>query len=193
MRYGYRRSGLNPILIIIIVNVVLLIATFINQEFILRNFGLWPIFFLEQPWTLLTAMFLHGSFWHLFGNMFTLFFFGTYLSQLVGNNRFMLVYFIGGICGNLLYLWLATPFSVAIGASGAVFAVGGTLAAMRPRLRVFVFPLPVPLPLWVAIVGGFLILSLIPSVAWQAHLGGLIFGVIAGYFFRKRERSFSFS
>ena len=47
-----------------------------------------------------------------------------------------------------------------------------------------------PVPLWAAVIGGFLIISFFPNVAWQAHLGGLAFGLTIGYFFRKRERSF---
>jgi len=92
--------------------------------------------------------------------------------------------------GNVLFILLAPPLSIVIGASGAVFALGGALTVMRPKLRVFVFPLPVPLPLWSAVIGGFLIISLFPHIAWQAHLGGLVSGLIAGYFFRKRERLF---
>jgi len=99
-----------------------------------------------------------------------------------------MVYFVGGILGNILYILLAPPFSIAIGASGAIFAVGGTLAVLRPKIRVFVFPIPIPFPLWVAVIGGFLIVSFFPNVAWQAHLGGLAFGLTVGYFFRKRER-----
>ncbi|GAI53526.1 unnamed protein product, partial [marine sediment metagenome] len=98
--------------------------------------------------------------------------------------------FIGGILGNILYILLAPPLSIAIGASGAVFALGGVLAIMRPKLRVLVFPIPVPLPLWAAVIGGFLIISFFPNVAWQAHLGGLAFGLTIGYFFRRRERIF---
>jgi len=92
--------------------------------------------------------------------------------------------------GNVLFILLAPPLSIVIGASGAVFALGGALTVMRPKLRVFVFPLPVPIPLWSAVIGGFLIISLFPHIAWQAHLGGLVSGLIAGYFFRKRERLF---
>jgi membrane associated rhomboid family serine protease len=44
----------------------------------------------------------------------------------------------------------------------------------------------------VAVIGGFVILSFLPLVAWQAHLGGLVFGLIAGYIFRRRERYFVF-
>jgi membrane associated rhomboid family serine protease len=122
--------------------------------------------------------------------MLTLYFFGSYLSRLVGDRRFLITYFGGGILGNILFILLGPLFSIAIGASGAVFALGGALTVMRPRLTVFVFPIPAPIPLWAAVIGGFVILSFIPFVAWQAHLGGLVFGLIIGYFFRKRERYF---
>ena len=135
-------------------------------------------------------MFVHASFWHIFANMLTLFFFGVYLSRLVGNNKFLLVYFVGGILGNILFLLLAPPFSIGVGASGAIFAVAGALVVMRPGLPVVIFPIPLPVPLWAAVIGGFLILSFAPSVAWQAHLGGLVFGLIFGYIFRRRERRF---
>jgi len=122
--------------------------------------------------------------------MLTLYFFGRYLSRLIGDSKLLIVYFAGGILGNILYILLGEPLSVAVGASGAIFALGGALAMMRPKLRVFVFPIPVPLPLWIAVIGGFIILSLLPFVAWQAHLGGLIIGFMAGYIFRRKERYF---
>jgi membrane associated rhomboid family serine protease len=60
-----------------------------------------------------------------------------------------------------------------------------------PRLRVFVFPIPAPIPLWIAVIGGFIILSIFSpllGIAWQAHLGGLVLGLVAGYIFRRRVR-----
>jgi membrane associated rhomboid family serine protease len=121
--------------------------------------------------------------------MLTLFFFGTYLLQLVGQGKFWLVYFIGGIAGNALFLLLAPGYTV-VGASGAIYGLGGALAMMRPNLRVFVFPIPAPLPLWIAVIGGFLLVSFLGGIAWQAHLGGLIVGLIAGLIFRRQERRF---
>jgi len=184
----YRGFSLSPVLILIIVNFLLFILTLIVPRLVIF-LGLKPGDFL-QPWTIVTSMFLHAGFWHIFANMFTLYFFGSAVARLIGNGRFLIVYFGGGILGNILMLLLAPvfPFSIAIGASGAVFALGGALTVMRPRLRVFVFPIPVPIPLWIAIIGGFIILSFLPFVAWQAHLGGLVFGLILGYVFRKRER-----
>ena len=182
-----RGSNLTPIWFLIGINVLLFIVTLIVPTLILF-LGLIPAGILDRPWTIVTSIFLHGSIGHILANMITLYFFGRYLCVLLGERKFLLVYFIGGILGNILYILLAPPLSIAIGASGAVFALGGVLAIMRPRLRVFVFPIPVPLPLWAVVIGGFFIISFFPNVAWQAHLGGLAFGLAIGYFFKKRER-----
>jgi len=173
------------------------IVTLIKPELIRPELvyyvGLNSTFFPDRPWTLLTSMFVHAGFWHIFANMFTLYFFGRYVYLLVGELRFLVVYFLGGLLGGVFYLLMSSPFDVAIGASGAIFAVAGTLAVMRPRERVFIFPIPVPIPLWAAVIGGFAIMS-IPyfsaRIAWQAHLGGLVFGLIMGYFFRRRRGRF---
>ena len=187
-RYGgYRRFSLTPIWVLIGLNLLLLIVTWVVPELILW-LGLVPIGVLARPWTIVTNLFLHSGIGHILANMITLYFFGRYLCLLVGDKKFLIVYFIGGILGNIVYILLAPPLSIAVGASGAIFALGGTLAVMTPRLKIFVFPIPIPLPLWAAVIGGFFIISLFPSVAWQAHLGGLAFGLIMGYFFRRRGR-----
>jgi len=190
MRYRrYQRFKLSPIWVLIAVNFLLFIATLIAPGLIFL-LGLQPAGFLLRPWTILTCMFVHSGFWHIIANMLTLYFFGTYLYRLIGQGRFLFVYFGGGILGSILFILLAPPFSIAVGASGAIFALAGALVVMRPRLPVLIFPIPVPIPLWLAVIGGFLILSFLPYIAWQAHLGGLVLGLIAGYFFRKRERYF---
>ncbi len=184
-----RAFNLSPIWVLIGLNLLLFIVTFIVPGLIFF-LGLMPAAVLDRPWTILTSFFLHGSIGHILVNMLTLYFFGRYLCALLGEKKFLTVYFIGGISGSILYVLLGPPISLAIGASGAVFTLGGVLAVMRPKLRVFVFPIPLPLPLWVAVIGGFVIISFFPNVAWQAHLGGLAFGLAIGYFFRKRERRF---
>jgi membrane associated rhomboid family serine protease len=119
--------------------------------------------------------------------MVSLYFLGSFLIRLIGEKKFLVVYFLGGIIGNLLFIFLAPSLSMGIGASGAIFALGGALAMMAPRLRVFIIPIPVPVPLWVA-MAIFLLLSFIGrGIAWQAHLGGLLLGLMAGYYFRKRR------
>jgi len=186
---SYRRFSLTPIWVLIGLNLLLFIATWVVPELILF-LGLVPIGVLARPWTMVTNLFLHSGIGHILANMITLYFFGRYLCLLVGDKKFLIVYFIGGILGNIVYVLLAPPLTIAVGASGAIFALGGTLAVMTPRLKIFVFPIPIPLPLWAAVIGGFFIISLFPNVAWQAHLGGLVFGLIMGYFFRRRERRF---
>ena len=187
---NHREFSLGPIGFLIVANIILFIATSINTEFI-RLLGFHPAIFLERPWTIVTNLFIHAPFpniGHILANMITLYFFGNYLIRLIGKRKFLIVYFLGGIIGNIFYAFIFTPPALAIGASGAVFAIGGALTVMSPRLRVFIFPIPIPIPLWGAVIGGFLILSFFPNVAWQAHLGGLVFGLITALFFRRRER-----
>lgn len=189
---SYRGGGVNLIFVIIGVNLLFFIATTISRDIII-DLGLWSpaeVFF-EYPWGIVTSMFLHDGFFHIFANMFTLYFFGSYVHRLLGSRKFLITYFGGGILGGIFFVTLGTllnpdSLALAIGASGAVFALGGALSVMRPDLRVFIFPIPVPLPIWVAVIGGFFLLSLLPFVAWQAHLGGLLFGLGAGYLFKKR-------
>jgi len=186
---GSRGFNLGPIGFLIIANIVVFIATTVNSDLIYL-FGLQPAGLLARPWMIVTNLFVHSGMWHILANMITLYFFGSYLTRLVGERNFWIVYLCGGILGNLLFIILAHPFSIAVGASGAVFAVAGALTVMMPRLRVFIFPIPAPIPLWIAVIGGFLILSFVPFVAWQAHLGGLVFGLIMGYFLGRGGRRF---
>jgi len=190
--YGrYQGFQMSLILWLITINLLMFIATalaaLMGRISLVSLLGVQGASFPSQPWTVFTAMFLHAGIWHILANMITLHFFGTYLTKLVGNGKFLLVYFIGGVVGNLLFVFLAPPYVTAIGASGAIFAVGGTLAVMRPKVPVYVFPIPAPIPLVGAVIGGFVILSFLPGIAWQAHFGGLIVGLVAGYFFRRRE------
>ena len=185
---------MNPILIIIGVNVVLYIATVISPNLV-YTLGLYSSAgdFLSHPWGIVTSMFVHEEFFHLFANMLTLYFFGNLVLRLVGDRRFWIIYLGGGVLGGVFFIGFESLLNpglsqVAIGASGAIFALAGTLVVLAPKLKVFVFPIPVPMPLWIAVIGGFVILSFLPYVAWQAHLGGLLFGLAAGYLIKRRGR-----
>jgi len=188
------KPEMNPVFIIIALNVGGLIAAYISPD-LLYDLGMYaPMeLFIRHPWGIFTSLFLHDGFFHLFANMITLFFFGSFLLRLIGDKKLLLIYLGGGIIGNIFFLLLGTLIwpdsaALAVGASGAVFALGGTLTVMVPKLKVFVFPIPAPIPLWIAVIGGFIILSFIPYVAWEAHLGGLLFGIIAGLFFKRSGR-----
>lgn len=178
----------NVVELIIAINFLAFILTLIMPKFMISNFGLVPVAFVEKPWTLITSIFLHGSFDHIFANMITLFFFGFYLHSLIGEREFLKIYFLGGLAGSFLYLVLNYSSSIpAIGASGAIFSVGAALAVLRPNQPVLLFFF-IPMRLWTAIFLGFIILSFIPGVAWQGHLGGLIIGLIFGNMLKEKSR-----
>jgi len=178
--------------VIIIINVLVFILTLTNPFFVITTLALMPAGILEKPWTIITSMFVHSGFGHLFMNMLALYFFGMYIERIIDEKELIKIYFIGGIAGSLLYIFFAffSPFtpinSIVVGASGALFAVGGALAVLRPYMQVIIFPFPVPMPIWMAEVIIFLIVSLFPNVAWEGHLGGLIAGVLFGYYYKKK-------
>jgi membrane associated rhomboid family serine protease len=131
-----------------------------------------------EPWRMLTAAFLHsqGSYLHIILNMYTLWIFGQALEPLLGRIRFLALYLISAIGGSVGYLMLTSlyvpgqePVGV-VGASGAIFGLfGAMLLVQRHRggdTR----------QLWVLIAINGVIGFLIPQIAWQAHLGGLVTG-----------------
>ncbi len=181
---------MESIILIIAINVLVFLAVYIRPD-LLNYLALTPAEAWTHPWQFITSMFTHQAVFHIFANMFTLYFFGNSVMRLLGTRRFWMIYFMGGIVGGLFFVALAnvtgTQYVSAIGASGAIFALGGALAVLRPYLKVMVFPIPVPMPLWIAILGGFVLLSFFGNVAWQAHLGGLLFGAAAGYVFRRQR------
>ncbi|MEA3254369.1 MAG: rhomboid family intramembrane serine protease [Candidatus Altiarchaeota archaeon] len=154
------------------------------------TFGLIPFIALTEPWRLITSMFVHGGFNHLLYNLLTLFFLGTFLCSLIGEKKFLRLYFAGGILGGIFVVVSGFLFGtlnmITIGASGAIFAVGGALAILKPNQPVLLFFI-IPMPMWIAIFGVFLLLSFLPGVSLPGHLGGLVVGVILGYRFKKKE------
>ncbi|MGD0355307.1 MAG: rhomboid family intramembrane serine protease [Dehalococcoidia bacterium] len=191
MRYRSSDGDLTPIIVLIILNFLVYIAVNIGNftdNSIIQYLALSRSTFFANPWTIVTYMFTHQDFFHILFNMLTLYFFGQFLNRLVGTRIFLTIYFIGGLVSGLVILLLSPVISSTIGASGAIFALGGALAVMTPQLKVFIFPIPVPMPLWVAILVTFLVLALIPGVSWQGHLGGLLTGLLAGWYLRRRVR-----
>ena len=148
--------------------------------------ALWPLdsnFF--GPWQLVTYAFLHGSFNHLFFNMFAVWMFGTPLEQAWGSNRFV-VYYLACVVGAAVMQLLVQLFEggiyPTIGASGGVFGLLLAYGVMWPNNRVFLlfFPVPVKAKWFVLIYGGIELLlgftRAMPGIAHFAHLGGMIFG-----------------
>jgi membrane associated rhomboid family serine protease len=200
----YRAVNLNALWFLIALNVIIFIITLLRPAAVIDFLGLMPARLFQQPWTIISSMFVHGSFSHILFNMISLYFLGSFMLRAVGEKSFLAVYFLGGLAGNILYFLLGylvlrgfippvfgDPFSQGIGASGAIFALGGALAVMIPRVPVFIFFIPIPIPLWVAIIIFFLF-SFLPKIAWQAHLGGLLLGLAAGLIFKRRRQIYYF-
>lgn len=143
-----------------------------------------PRLVLQQPWTLLTYMFVHGSFFHLAFNMLMLFFFGRDVEDWLGGTAFARYYFfcgLGGAAASFVFLPIA-PVTMVLGASAAVFGVAFAFAVRWPNAEIFIFPLPVPIKakwLVTGLVGLDLMFGLMrvgDGVAHFAHLGGFLFG-----------------
>lgn len=164
------------------------------------KFDLNPYKFFSEPWRIVTSMFLHGGLSHLFFNAYALFLFGTILESRISKKEYLLIYFGAGILGSILYfLTTLTPFPPlceggiycsALGASGAIYGVMGALAMILPGLRVFIMFFPIEIKyaaiLWFALE----FLGLFNSgsgIASAGHLGGLIFGLICGWYIKNKK------
>jgi membrane associated rhomboid family serine protease len=137
-------------------------------------------------------MFVHGGFLHIIFNMIALYFLGSFLIRVMGEKYFLAVFFLGGLVGNVFYFLLGPPLTTGVGASGGIFALAGALAVIVPRVPVFIFFIPIPMPLWIAVIILLLLSFLFSGIAWQAHLGGLLLGLVAGLIFRRRRRTLYF-
>jgi uncharacterized protein len=171
---------------------VVCIAIFILQiafPWITDQFSLTSSMITTRPWTILTYIFLHGGFEHIFYNMFALAIFGFVLENVIGGKKFLTVFFASGIAagiGSLLF------YDSSIGASGAIYGVMGALAILRPKMTVFV-GYGIPLPMIVAVIlwsAGDLFGFFAPlgNTAYAAHLFGLAFGLAYGLYIRKEYK-----
>jgi membrane associated rhomboid family serine protease len=153
-----RTINLTPLWVLISVNILIFVATsiasgsfFSLSPAVTSQIGVNYYTLGNQPWTIVSAMFAHDGIYHILFNMITLYFYGMYVLALVGEARFFLVYFIGGLVGNAFFL-LTNHFAFAVGASGAIFALGGLLVVLVPKLKVMILFIPVPIDLWIAIL-----------------------------------------
>jgi membrane associated rhomboid family serine protease len=137
-----------------------------------------PVLALARPWSIVTYMFLHGSMMHILLNMLGLYFFGPRVEQRLGADRFLWLYFLSGISGALLSLWLA-PQSPIIGASAAIFGVVLAFARFWPTDKIYIWGvLPLEARWFVGITVVLAIYSGLNGstggVADFAHLGGYV-------------------
>ncbi|MCR4284622.1 MAG: rhomboid family intramembrane serine protease [archaeon] len=207
VRRGIRPVGINmPKLsytsIIVIINVIAFLAFILlvnnsNTEEALALTALQPSTILSGGaiWTFITSMFMHANLTHLFVNMISLMFIGNFVEKLIGKKRFLGIYFATGIFAGIFFVAIAaltgTDLNIyAVGASGAIFGLGGLLAVLTPRLPVLVFFI-IPLPMWAAMTFLIVVVWIISSglgipIGNIAHLGGLLLGIGYGFYLKRK-------
>lgn len=145
----------------------------------------------KQPWpSVLTSMFLHGGIAHLLFNMWSLWIFGNNVEEAFGHVRYALLYLLGGVAATGAFVF-ANPESTVplVGASGAIAATLGAYLVLFPGHRVltllgwFLVPLPAALFLTIWFFAQFGLGG--TSTAWEAHVGGFVFGVAIALLFRR--------
>ena len=141
--------------------VSLLILSVYGGKFFLDNISLTPSLILEGKslWTLLTSMFSHTLFFHIFANMFSLFFIGNFLEKIIGRKRFFWIYLASGLLGGIFFVISGMIFSnniPGIGASGAIFGLLGVLAVLVPYSKIYLIIGPLILILIQFVFGAFI-------------------------------------
>lgn len=199
---------------LLIVNVIMFIATLVNENFMVGTFAMFypssPFFRWWQP---LTHMFMHGGFWHIFFNMYTLLMFGMVVERALGTKKFLIFYFVTGLGAVALHTgveWLEVKRMIAsgdpasqiaysnllrtpmLGASGAIYGVLMAFAMLYPEARMTLLFPPVTLNAkWMVAI--FVVLELTTGIAGTrlgiahfAHLGGMLFGFLLILYWRKK-------
>lgn len=198
---------------LVAINILMFIATLINENFMVANFAMfYPASPFFKPWQILTHMFMHGGFWHIFFNMYSLLMFGSILERSLGPKKYLIFYFVTGLGAVALHTgveWLQARVFIAngiaqayqqllmtptLGASGAIYGVLIGFAMLYPQARLtLIFP-PIPMTAkWLVIIFAAIELfsginGIQDGVAHFAHLGGMLFGWLLIRWWRKHGK-----
>ena len=185
------------ILIICVLFFFIILPFMSSRPSIMNYIALSPAYILQGKflWTFITSMFMHASPTHLIVNMLSLVFLGSFLERILGRRRFFWFYMISGIFASLFFIASAFIFkqdmnALAVGASGALFGIGGLLAVLTPKLPVYIMFIPIAMPMWFGIALSLGVMWLFSvfgaNIGNTAHLGGLIAGLIYGFYLRSK-------
>lgn len=182
---------------LLIINLIFFLATLVLERGGYANIT--TMLALNAPWTgrfrvwqLVTYMFMHGGFDHLFFNMFALWMFGYVLENFWGWKRFLIYYLVCGIGAGLLNL-LIPGWGLTVGASGAVYGILLAFGMMFPNERIYLYFLMPIKAKWFVI--GYAAIELfeglfrMDGIAHFAHLGGMLFGLLLILYWRKHPFS----
>ena len=188
-------AGNYSFLILFLISISFVLQLVIPRPYYTDLLILNPGLVMERPWTLVTHIFLHGSFGHLLINMLVFFFFAPALERKIGSSKFLLIFFLSGIFAGIGWSLTFTPdqhqllllqqnLFGSVGASGAIMGIFATLAVLMPKMKVYIFPLPIPIEIWIVLIlfalYDFFMIGSPDMIAHTAHLSGLFFGLLAG-------------
>ena len=180
-----------PTYILIALNIAFYVYTsvaggdFLNtSDSMILRYGQVNGFVIYNGWyyQLFTSMFVHANIAHIAGNMLFLLIFGLRGEEMFSLPEFLFVYFLGGLAGNLLSLWLLPLYVPSVGASGAIFALFGAVAVYSRR--------SISQSIIGALIYAFFLffISSGPGVNIFAHFGGLVAGLLIGYVLAARRK-----
>ncbi|MBQ7269232.1 MAG: rhomboid family intramembrane serine protease [Bacteroidales bacterium] len=191
---------------IIVINVIIFIATLLNENFMVGTFALfYPALPYFRWWQIVTHMFMHGGFWHIFFNMYTLYMFGSVVENIIGPRKFLIYYFVCGLGAAGLHLgveavqvsFFAASLPPVVGASGAIYGVLIAFAMLFPESRLTLLFPPVSMKARTMVIV-FAAIELFTGVtgfadgiAHFAHLGGMLFGWLLIRFWKAQGTLFN--
>jgi membrane associated rhomboid family serine protease len=190
IRKPIRYSFYNATIILLAANILVFLIEMLDRGGSLTDrLALTPAYVIQGGawWQIVTYMFVHANFWHIFFNMLSLFLFGIQLEQRMGSTEFLLYYFVCGIGAGLATLLVNYLTGMAgipvVGASGAIFGLLLAFATFFPDARIFIFGiLPMRAPIAVLIFAGINLFNQFTSpgsgVAYLTHLAGIVFGYL---------------
>ena len=161
---------------LLIVIVVTYVAQLLSGGLVTQALLYWPPLTVGEPWRMVTALFVHSetSLFHILFNGYSLWVLGMLMERLLGRGRFLGLFLVAGFGGSVAVLLLA-PMQAVVGASGAIFGLFGALLVIQQSFGVTNPQLVIVLVL--NLVLGFVV----PGISWQAHIGGLLVGVLLGW------------
>ena len=136
-----------------------------------------------ESWRVISSMFLHGGFFHLFMNMIALWVIGGIVERLLGNFSYLLVYIFSGVIGSLFSLYSHHSLAIGVGASGAIAGIFGSLVmfALQKKIPGFISASILKNAIFIIGVNAVIGLS-VPQIDNAAHLGGFLGGFFMTYF-----------
>ncbi|MDG6244320.1 MAG: rhomboid family intramembrane serine protease [Methanolobus sp.] len=144
----------------------------------------------SRPWTLVSHMFIHADFMHIFFNMLVLFFFGPELERRAGKKVFLSVYFAAGLVAAIAYsLTSSRPNIPIVGASGAIMGIFAALTVIAPDIRVYVYFIPMRITHALLLFAflDFILLGADDMIAHSAHLSGIFVGLLMGFRIKRAQ------